>query len=345
MSTDAIASPTVDDIDLLGGRRTTPTERIQHVLHSHPWISPAAVLVLAIIAFSLKNHRFARPENLGLILQQTAVVGALAVGQTLIMITAGIDLSVGSIVILAQIVAAKVFADHGLPSILPLLLGIAIGVGLGLVNGALITRLKLQPFIVTLGTLSIVLSVALLYGSGVTISESQLSPLLLWPGKVVNLGSFKITTGVLMTIALYVIFSFILKNTAWGRHVYATGDDVEAARLAGIRTDRVLLSVYAVAGLIFGIGAWILIGRSQGANTNAITDANLNTITASVIGGTSLSGGRGILFGSLLGALIVGVFFNGLTLAGVDANWKFFAGGVLIIVAAGIDQWIRKVGK
>jgi fructose transport system permease protein len=345
MSTDASASPTVDDLDLRTGHNTTLTERIQHVLHSYPWLSPASVLVLAAIAFSIKNGRFARPENLGLILQQIGPVGALAVGQTLIMLTAGIDLSVGSIVILSQIIIAKVFADHGWPSLLPLLLGILVGVVLGLVNGSLITKLKLQPFIVTLGTLSIVLSIALLYAGGATISESDLSPLILWPGKIVKLGSLKITTGVLMMLALYVIFSFILKNTAWGRHVYATGDDVEAARLAGIRTDRVLLSVYAVAGLIFGIGAWILIGRSQGANTNAITDANLNTITATVIGGTSLSGGRGILFGSLIGALIVGVFNNGLTLAGVDANWKLFAVGVLIIVAAAIDQWIRKVGK
>ncbi len=345
MSSDAIASPTVDDVDLLGARRTTPAERVQHVLHAYPALSPALVLIVSCIVFSLKNGRFARPENLGLILQQTAVIGALAVGQTLVILTAGIDLSVGAIAILAHILAAKLFADHGIPSILALFVALAVGTLAGVINGGLVTRVKLPPFIVTLGTLGVFTAVGLLYAGGATISESQLSPLLLWTGKTLSLGSLKITNGVVLTLMLYAVFSFILKNTAWGRHVYAVGDDIEAARLAGIQVDRVLLSVYAVAGLIFGITAWIQIGRAQSANTNAITDANLNSITAVVIGGTSLFGGRGLLVGSLLGAVIVGVFNNGLTLAGVQAEWKLFAIGVLVVLAAGIDQWIRKVGK
>jgi fructose transport system permease protein len=139
--------------------------------------------------------------------------------------------------------------------------------------------------------------------------------------------------------------AFVLNTTAWGRHVYSVGDDREAARLAGISVTRVLMSVYVVAGAIIAMGAWIQIGRADAASPNAGTDINLDTITAVVIGGTSLFGGRGNIWGSLLGALIVGVFRNGLALAGLDVLYQTLAVGVLIIVAVSIDQWIRKVRK
>jgi fructose transport system permease protein len=142
---------------------------------------------------------------------------------------------------------------------------------------------------------------------------------------------------------MYAVVSFILKNTAWGRHVYATGDDREAARLAGIGVNRILVSVYLAAGLVYAITAWILIGRVGAASPNAASDANLDSITAVVIGGTSLFGGRGIIVGSLLGALIVGVFRNGLALAGVDVLWQTLVVGLLVIVAVATDQWIRRV--
>lgn len=140
-------------------------------------------------------------------------------------------------------------------------------------------------------------------------------------------------------------FGYSLRATAWGRHVYAAGDDAEAAELAGIRVKRVLLSVYVVAGLVFAVAAWILMGRVGSASPNTAVDANLDSITAVVIGGTSLFGGRGVIAGSLLGALIVGVFRNGLALVGVDVLYQTFAVGVVVIVAVGIDQWIRKVRK
>jgi fructose transport system permease protein len=144
-------------------------------------------------------------------------------------------------------------------------------------------------------------------------------------------------------LALFAVFFYALGNTAWGKHVYATGDDIEAARLAGIRTDRVLLSVYTVAGLIYAIGAWILIGRLASASPNVGIEYNLNSITAVVLGGTSLFGGRGLVVGTLVGALIVGVFQTGLQLGGVDVVWQGFAIGLLTLVAVSIDQWIRKV--
>ena len=164
-----------------------------------------------------------------------------------------------------------------------------------------------------------------------------------WAGTRIQLGPFRITTGVIMVAILALIMAFILSQTSWGRHVYAVGDDAEAARLVGIRVDRVLFSVYTVAGLIYGITAWVQIGRAGTASANAIVDANLDSITAVVIGGTSLFGGRGTIIGTILGALIVGVFRTGLSLAGVDDQWRVFAIGVLVIVAVSIDQWIRKV--
>jgi fructose transport system permease protein len=145
-----------------------------------------------------------------------------------------------------------------------------------------------------------------------------------------------------MMILIYLILAFALRFTGWGRHVYAVGDDPNAARLAGIQVNRVLMSVYMVAGLVFAIAAWIIMGRVTVASPNTGPDLNLDTITAVVIGGTSLFGGRGAIFGSLIGAVIVGVFRNGLTLAGVDLYYQILAVGLLIIFAVTVDQWIRK---
>lgn len=237
----------------------------------------------------------------------------------------------------------KLAAEQGLPGPLALLLGLALGTAAGLLNGLLVTRVGLPPFIVTLGTLSIFTALALLYSGGQTIDGAQMGDFLTWTGNTIPIGPFRITYGVLIVLLLYVVVGFALSQTSWGRHVYATGDDAEAARLAGIRVSRVLLSVYTVAGLIYGITAWVLIGRIGGASPNAGVDANLDSITAVVIGGTSLFGGRGVLVGTLLGALTVGVFRNGLALAGVDVLYQTLVVGILVIVAVSIDQWIRRV--
>lgn len=327
----------------LARRRRTPAQRLQHLLHAHPAISPAMILVLTVIVFSLLNARFSNPQTLSLLVQQTAVVAALAVGQTLIILTAGIDLSVGAVAVLSMMVMAKVAAEHGVPGLFALLIGIGTGLLAGLANGLLVTRLKLPPFIVTLGTLSVFTAISLLYTKGRSVQAVDMPSLLNWTGTTIKLGPFNVTTGVLIVIALYLVIGFALTQTGWGRHVYSVGDDAEASRLAGIRINRVLLSVYVVAGLVYAIGAWVLIGRAGAASPNAIAQANLESITAVVIGGTSLFGGRGALIGSLLGALIVQSFTIGLSLAGVDDQWRLLAVGVLVIVAVSVDQWIRKV--
>jgi fructose transport system permease protein len=270
------------------------------------------------------------------------VVGTLGIAQTLIILTAGIDLSVGAIMVLSSIAMAKLSADSGVPGLPALLIGFGVGTACGLLNGALVTRLRLPPFIVTLGTLNVFFALNLYYSKSETIRGVDMSDLLLWTGNTISVGDTKITYGSLIMLGMFAAFWWVLKNTAWGRHVYATGDDAEAARLAGVRTDRVLLSVYIVAGLICAVAAWMLIGRIASASPQAGGTANLDSITAVVIGGTSLFGGRGTIVGSLIGALIVGVFRNGLTLAGLDVYYQTLAVGILIIAAVSVDQWIRR---
>jgi fructose transport system permease protein len=323
-------------------QRNTVGRQVHGVLHRLPALSPLLVLLIACVVFTVANPRFVGPANLSILLQQAAVVGSLAVGQTLVILTAGIDLSVGASMVLASLVMAKLAQHHSVPGVAAVLIGFAVAVVAAVVNGFLVTRIKLPPFIVTLGTLSIFTAVTLIYAGGQTISLNP-GTFVTWTGTTIQIGQFGLTIGVLMMLALYAVFAYALRQTAWGRHLYATGDDPEASRLAGIRTNRVLLSAYVVAGAVFGIAAWILVGRINGADPNAGLNANLESITAVVIGGTSLFGGRGAVVGSLIGALIVQVFDNGLALAGVDPNYQVLAVGVLVIAAVAADQWIRSV--
>jgi fructose transport system permease protein len=325
------------------GRARDPLARVQHVLHANPILGPLAVLVIAIIAFSLVNSRFLSAANMGLVLQQVTVIATLALGQTLVILTAGIDLAAGAIAVFSSILMANMATKLGLPGPVALIVGLVLGTAMGAFNGWLVTRIKLPPFIVTLGTLSIFFSLNSVVSGSETIRGTDMPAIMTWTGTSFGLGGFRVTYGSIIMLLLFAFFYYALSNTSWGKHVYATGDDIEAARLAGIRTDRVLLSVYTVAGLIYAIGAWVLMGRLASASPNIGTDYNLDSITAVVLGGTSLFGGRGIVLGTLVGALIVGVFRNGLQLGGVDVVWQGTAIGLLVLVAVALDQWIRKV--
>jgi fructose transport system permease protein len=335
--------PPVYTAEELARRPLGPLERAQRALHASPAIAPAVVLLLAIAAFAMVHPRFASPTSLSLVLQQVAVIAALAAGQTLVVLTAGIDLSVGAITILSMMVMATLAAHHGVPAPLAIAAGLLLGVVAGTLNGLLVAKAKLPPFIATLGMLGVFTALGLLYSEGQSIPESRLPALLNQMGATFPLGPFRITLGVLLVLVLYAVLSFALSQTAWGTHVYAVGDDAEAARLAGIRVNAVLVGVYALAGLVDGLAAWVLIGRAGAASPNAIAEANLESITAVVIGGVSLFGGRGSLVGALLGALTVGVLRSGLSFARVDDQYRVMAVGLLVILAVAIDQWIRKV--
>ncbi len=245
-------------------------QRVQHLLHGHPWLSPLFLLVITFVIFTILNPRFASPNAQSLLFQQVAVVACLAIGQTLIILTAGIDLSVGAITILAMMVMATLAADQACPGGLAILIGIALAVAAGFLNGILVTRLNLPPFIVTLGTLSIFTAIALLYSGGSSIQNNrlprhpQLSPVR--PSRSASSASPSASSWCCCSTA---IVGFALTQTAWGRHIYAVGDDTESARLSGVASKRVLLSVYTVAGLIYGFAAWVLIGRAGAATPNA----------------------------------------------------------------------------
>lgn len=303
-----------------------------------PLLGPLAALIIAVIVFSLITDTFLRPQNLSLILQQSVVIGILAVGQTLIILTAGIDLSIGAIAVLGTIVLAKT-ADASGP-ITALLVTLIVCALIGSVNGGLVTGLKLPPFIVTLGTYTIIYSATQLLAGSATYPVDK-GPLT-FLGNTIKIGGFTTTYGVIAMILVYIFAWYALSQTAGGRHVYAVGGSPEASRLAGISSGRVLMSVYILAGVIAAIGAWAALGRIPNADPNAYQNANLETITAVVIGGTSLFGGRGGVLGTLVGTLIVGVLRNGLTQAGVDNLYQNIATGILVILAVTLDQLARR---
>jgi fructose transport system permease protein len=322
-----------------------PLRSLQRLLHRHAALGPLLVLILSAATFELLNHRFLYLEDISLMLQQLAVVGSLAIGQTLIMLTAGIDLSVGALMIFVQMIMGELAINSGVPPFLALVIGLAFGALMGFANGALAARVRLPPFIVTLGTLGIFTALALRLSGGATLFFSNSTNMLLWTGTVVSLGSFNITTGVFLMMGLYLLFWYLLTWTAWGKHIYAVGDDVEASRLAGIRVRTVITSVYVVAGVIYGLAAWVQIGRVGSVSPDISTTLNLDSITAVVIGGTSLFGGRGVMMGTLFGALIVQVFNTGLELSGVNALYLPLAEGILVIFAVTLDHWIRAVRR
>ncbi len=322
-------------------------ERLQRFLHNYPTAAPAFVLLIAVAIFYLIiGERFLAPFNLSLVVQQVTIIGMIGVAQTLVILTAGIDLSVGAIMVLCSVIMGRTAVNMGLPAELALILGLLAGAVCGGINGYLITRLRLPPFITTLGTWSIFFALNLWYSESETIRSQDITaqaPLLQFMGTSFEFYGARFTTGTITLLGLFAGMWYALNHTAWGRHVYATGDDPGAAQLAGINTDKVLLSVYVVAGAICALAAWTLIGRIGSVSPQAGQSANLDSITAVVIGGTSLFGGRGAIIGTLIGALVVGLFRNGLALSGVDVLWQEFSIGLLIIIAVAVDQWIRRV--
>jgi len=324
-------------------------KRAQRFLHLYPTTVPFVVLVLGLLlGVSVNYDRFVTASNLSTVLTQVTIIGILGIAQTLVILTAGIDLSVGVIMVISSVVMGRLAVIDGVPIVVAFPLGLLCGLACGFLNGSLVTRLKMPPFIVTLGTLSIIGALNTFYSRSETIRSQDLedsAPFLQLMGDPVNLFGARIIFGSFLLIALAFVVWYVLNRTAYGRHLYATGDDPEAARLAGINTDRILLSVYVLAGLISSIAGWVLIGRIGAISPTAGENANLDSITAVVIGGTSLFGGRGSIVGTLIGALIVGVFRSAVSLAGLDVLWQEFAIGVLIIVAVALDQWIRRVSK
>ena len=307
-----------------------------------PALAPLLALVLTCVFFATQSDRFLSPQNFSLILQQEMVVGVIAIGQTLIILSAGIDLSCGMVMALGSIVMAKLAVAGGMNAYLAILCGVATTVAFGLLNGALVTLVRLPSFIVTLGTMNIALALTQIYSEAQTVTEVPAAMTAL--GNTFSLGGAEISYGVVLMLVLYAAAWLALRNTVSGRHVYAVGNDPEAARLTGIATRRVLIGVYAVAGLMYGIASLLAVARTGVGDSQAGETEALEAITAVVLGGTSLFGGRGLVLGSLLGALIVGVIRNGLTLMGVSSIYQVLITGILVILAVSMDKLSRRKG-
>jgi ribose transport system permease protein len=289
---------------------------------------------LLFITFSILTSSFYQPANLLDILLQSSINAMIAVGMTLVVMTRGIDLSVGSVVGLTSMITASFLHQN-------LLLGIAagmlLGVVCGLVNGILIAKLKLPDFIVTLGMLSIYRGAALIYTDGKPIYGIDKTFRAIFAGELVG-----IPTPVILALAIAFLAFMLVRYTALGEQIIAVGGNEEAARLSGINIDGVKISVYAISGLLASLAGFVLIGRIGAAEPIGGTGFELQAIGAAVIGGASLFGGEGNPLGSLIGALTLGAMQNGLTLINVPSFWQYVATGAVVILAVFVDQATRK---
>ena len=317
----------------------SPLRRIQHFLHSTPAAIPAIVLIFSIIVFGvLKGERFFTAGTLTLILQQIAVVGILGAAQTLIILTAGIDLSIGVIMVLSAVVMGNCAVTYGLPAPLAILAGFVTGTVCGMANGFLVSRMKLPPFIVTLGSLTAVRGVARLLGQDTTVFNPDL------PFEAIGNGTiFGVPWLAIIALVTIVISWFVLRRTVLGTWIYAVGGNPEAARLAGIKVPFVLLFVYGLSGLFAGVGGVMTAARLYAANGLQLGQSyELDAIAAVILGGTSFVGGVGSIWGTLIGALIIAVLSNGLILVGVSDIWQYIIKGLVIIGAVGLDRYRLK---
>ncbi len=344
---EAAASTAASEVASFDDANKGFVSRFHHALHTTPALVPLIVLLASIAIFGvLLGSKFFSPFALTLILQQVQIVGIVAAAQSLVILTAGIDLSVGAIAVISSVVMGQFTFRYGLPVEVAIACGLTFGTLIGALNGWLVAAMKLPPFIVTLGMWQIVLAANFLYSANETIRSQDIAeqaPLLQLMGSKFNVGGAVFTFGVIFMLLLVLVLAYALKHTAWGRHVYAVGDDPEAAELSGVDVKKTLISVYALAGLICAFAGWALIGRIGSVSPTSGQLLNIESITAVVIGGISLFGGRGSILGTFFGALIVGVFTLGLRLLGADAQWTFLLIGLLIIAAVAVDQWIRKV--
>jgi len=298
----------------------------------------SGLLGLVVALWALTPH-FLTVSNLLNIAEQATIIAIVAVGMTFVIITAGIDLSVGSVLAFAGVVMASAL-HQGVPLPVALLGGLGIGLLCGLVNGLLITIGRLPPFIATLGMMSVARGTALMFTEGRPVSGFSEAFRSLATGEVLY-----IPTPVIIMIAVYAVAHLVLKRTKLGRYTYAIGGNEEAALLSGINVKLYKTMVYGLAGMLAGLAAILLTARLNSAQPIAGMNYELDAIAATVIGGTSLLGGEGTVLGTLIGALIMAVLRNGLNLLGVSSFIQQIVIGSVIIVAVLIDMALKRRGK
>ncbi len=303
-------------------------------------MAPFLSLVLMIIFFSFSTEYFLNFENLITVALQTSVIGILAIGSTFIIITAGIDLSVGAVMAVSG-VSAGVIIQSGIPVIPGAVLGIGVGALFGLVSGFLVAKPKIPPFIVTLGMMMIARGITMVLTQGRAIYFRKTPEF-----AAISQGKFfdSIPNPVIYLFLIALIAGFILKKTSLGRYTYAIGSNEEAARLSGINVVKTKLIVYTLAGTLSGIGGIVLASRLNSAQPTAGLGYELDAIAAAVIGGTSLMGGEGTVTGTIIGAFIMAILKNGLNLMNVSQFWQMVAMGIVVIGAVYLDT-VRKRKK
>jgi len=310
------------------------------------------VLFLAVfVVFGLSSPKFFEPDSvINTIIKQASFTGIIAVGMTFVLLTAGIDLSVGSILAAASIMTARLIFTEVTDPWLAFLLGLGFGGTLGLINGLVITRLKVNPFITTLGMLTVARGITYLLASGLQGTVASNVPMrhegisFLGNGYVLQKTFLErgISFPVILMFALVIIFSLFLRYTVLGRQIYAVGSNEAAARLSGVPADRVKLFVYTLTGMLAGLAGIMTAGLLRTAATNAGTGTELDVIAAVVIGGASLTGGEGSIFGAIIGAAIIAVVQNAFVLLKIPSYAQQVTIGVVIIAAVAADQWRRR---
>ena len=297
------------------------------------------LIVFGIICLiiSLITPQFLTLSNLTIIVTQVSINALLAFGVTFVIITGGIDLSLGSIVAVTGVTSAMLAHPDSYPVLIPIVMGLLAGLLMGAFNGFIITKSKIAPFIVTLGTMTIGRGLALILSDGRPVSNLSDSFNYLGSGTV-----FGIPFLILIFILVFALCSIILSKTILGRHIYAIGGNEQAARASGINIDRVKLSVYSISGLLAGLAGILLASRITTGQPNAGAGFELDAIAAVVIGGTSTAGGRGTMTGTLIGVLLIGVINNGLDLLNVTSYYQQVVMGIIIIGAVIVDSLNQK---
>ena len=297
-------------------------------------LGPLLALIVLVIFVTFLNPSFISPTNLLNLLRQVSTNALIAFGMTFVIITGGIDLSVGSTLALSSALTAGMIVS-GLDPLLAMIIGVGIGFVLGAVNGLLITKGKMAPFIATLATMTIFRGLTLVFTDGKPITGIGDSFIFKFMGRGYLFG---IPFPVILTLVCFAILFMLLHKMTFGRKTFAIGGNEKAAYIAGIKSDRIKVLIYAISGMMASISGIIITSRLNSAQPTAGTSYEMDAIASVVLGGTSLSGGRGRIVGTLIGALIIGTLNNGLNLLGVSSFYQQVVKGIVIIIAVLIDR-------
>ncbi|PYE20412.1 ribose ABC transporter membrane protein [Paraburkholderia silvatlantica] len=301
-------------------------------------LGPFVALLIISVALSIVSRDFLTLDNLLNVMRQASINALIAFGMTLVILLGGIDLSAGSVLALSSVIIATLLSA-GTPAVVATFAGLLAGGLMGFANGLVISKGKVAPFIATLGSMTVLRGLALVVSNGSPISSFNSDFFsLLGGGYVARL----VPIPVVLMLVMFGVFWVLLRKTVFGRHIYATGGNAESAKLSGVKVDRIQLWVYTIAGVMSALAGVVLTSRLNSAQPTAGTGYELDAIAAVVLGGTSLTGGRGWIFGTLVGALLIGVLNNGLNLLDVSSFYQQVIKGIVILLAVLIDRGNRK---